>query len=145
MKLSSCHAADSRNAASLLAAVLCCIVLAGCLIIPVDYHTTGSRHNVTMESTNALHIGATTRADILLTLGEPDFMSEDGRRFGYHWTKVKVIWAVASYGGTGAAGECTKSYLIETSFDSSNRLADMRLLKKWGDSVAGTPDAETPR
>lgn len=81
----------------------------------------------------------------MLTLGEPDFASEDGRRFGYLWTKVKAIWVVASYGGSGAGGEITRSYLLETSFDPSNRLSDVRLLKKWGDSVTGTPEAEGVR
>lgn len=145
MNPSSYHPSGSRIAALLPAAVLCCIVLTGCLIIPVDYHVTGSRHNITSESTNALCIGTTTREDVLLRLGEPDFVSEDGRRFGYLWTKVKAIWAVASYGGPGAAGEITHSYLIETSFDQSNHVSEVRLLKKWGDSVTGTPDAETPR
>jgi hypothetical protein len=141
----SCPSTRPRIAAPLLVAVLCGIVLAGCLIIPVDYHATGSRRNVRVESTNALLLGLTTREEILLTLGEPDFASEDGRRFGYLWTKVKAIWAVASYGGSGAAGEITKSYLLETSFDSTNRLSDVRLLKKWGDSVTGTPEAESAR
>lgn len=140
MNPSSRHSAGSGITAPLLAAVLCCIVLAGCIIIPVDYHAKGSRQNVTMESTNALHLSATTREDVLLKLGEPDFVSEDGQRFGYLWTKVKVIWAVAGMGG-GGGGECTKSYLIETSFDHSNRLSDVRLLKKWEDTVPGTPDS----
>lgn len=145
MNPSSRHAAVIGIAAALFATVLCGVVLAGCLIIPVDYYATGSRHNVTMTSTNVLHIGATTREDLLLTLGEPDFVSDDGRRFGYFWTKVKAIWAVASYGGSGAGGEITQSYLIETSFDRSNRISDVRLLKKWGDSVAGTPEAAGSR
>jgi hypothetical protein len=145
MNPSSYHSAGSRIAAPLLAATFCSIVLAGCIIIPVDYHATGSRHNVTSESTNALCIGVTTREDVLLTLGEPDFVSEDSRRFGYLWTKVKAIWAVASYGGSGAGGEITQSYLIETSFDPCNRVSNVRLLKKWGDSVTGSPEAETSR
>ena len=144
MNPSSRHSAGFRIAVLLLAAVLCCAVLAGCLIIPVDYHAAGSRHNVTLKSTNALHLGATTREDVLLALGEPDFVSEDGRRFGYLWTKVKAIWIVASTSG-GGGGEITKSYLIETSFDQSNRVADVRLLKEWGNSVPGAPEAEGSR
>jgi len=145
MKPSPRHAADSGIAASLLAFGFCCVVLAGCIIIPVDYHATGSRHNVTMGSTNALRIGATTREDILLTLGEPDFVSDDGRRFGYFWTKVKAIWAIASYGGSGAGGEITRSYLIETSFDPSNHVSHLRLVKKWSDSITDMPEAGAPR
>lgn len=144
MNPSSPHSAGSGIATPLVAALLCCIVLVGCLIIPVDYHATGSRHNVTPESTNALRVSLTTREDVLLTLGEPNFVSEDGRRFGYFWTKVKALWAMASY-GPGVGGEITQSYLIETSFDQSNRVSDVRLLKKWGDTVTGTPEVESSR
>ena len=98
-----------------------------------------------MGSTNALRVGETTREEILLVLGEPDFVSEDGRRFGCLWSKVKAIWAIASYGGSGAAGEITRSYLIETSFDRSNRVSDVCLRREWGESVTGTPDAEGSR
>jgi outer membrane protein assembly factor BamE (lipoprotein component of BamABCDE complex) len=140
MKPSPHRAAEARLAGIVLAAILACVVLAGCLVVPVDYHATGSRHNITMEATNVLRVGVTTREEVLLTLGEPDFVSEDGQRFGYLWTKVKAIWAVASY-GPGAGGEFTRSYLIETSLDRSNRVSDVRLQQKWGESVTGTPDA----
>jgi outer membrane protein assembly factor BamE (lipoprotein component of BamABCDE complex) len=144
MKPPSHPAADTRPGAILLAAVLCGIALAGCIIIPVDYHATGSRHNITMEATNVLRVGVTTRAEVLLALGEPDFVSEDGQRFGYLWTKVKAIWAVASY-GPGAGGEVTRSYLVETTFDGSNRVSDVRWRQKWGESVTGTPDTDGTR
>ncbi len=145
MELSSRQAAVFKLAVPMGAVVLGSVLLSGCIIIPVDYHAAGSRRNITMESTNLVQIGTTTRTELLLTWGEPDFASEDGRRFGYLWTKVKVIWAVASYGGAGAGGECTKSYLIETSFDESDHLSKVTLKGRWGDSVPGTLDADEPR
>lgn len=141
MKPSSIHSLGFRIVAPLLAALLCGLVLAGCIIIPVDYHAVGSRHNVTQESTNALRLSVTTPEDLLLTMGEPDFVSEDGGRFGYLWTKVKAIWG--SYGGAG--GAFIRSYLMEASFDRSNRLAGVRLLKQWGETVPSAPDAAVSR
>jgi hypothetical protein len=144
MKPSPHPVANAGLTGILPAAILACVVLTGCLVIPVDYHATGSRHNITMEATNVLCTGVTTREEVLLALGEPDFVSEDGQRFGYLWTKVKAIWAVASY-GPGAGGEFTRSYLIETAFDRSNRVSDVRLQQKWGESVTGTPATEGSR
>ena len=44
------------------------LLLGGCLIIPTNYHTPGSRHNITGQTTNLFQIGTTTREDILLAL-----------------------------------------------------------------------------
>lgn len=133
-----------------MALALCgCVLLAGCIVIPVDYHATGSRHNIELSTTNLLRVGIATREAVLLSLGEPDFVSDDGQRLGYFWTKVKAIWAIASY-GSGAGGEITRSYLIETGFDASDRLAFVRVRKQWGDVISGGDDGavspqESPR
>ena len=80
--------------------------------------------------------------DRLLKLGEPDFVSEDGQRFGYAWTKVKGIWIVASYGG-GGVGEFTHSDVLMASFDCSNRVSQVRLIKEWGPQVTPTRELDT--
>jgi hypothetical protein len=117
-----------------LALVLGGLGLAGCLVIPVDYHAAGSRHNVNAKTCEGLRPGVTTREEILLTLGEPNFVSEDGQRLGYAWTKVKALWFVGGY-GAGAAGEVERSYVLETCFDGSHRVSHVRLLKAWGPAV----------
>ncbi|MFM1767991.1 MAG: hypothetical protein RJA22_520 [Verrucomicrobiota bacterium] len=99
------------------------VVLAGCLVIPVDYHTRGSRRNVTAATTNLWRVGVTTREEVLLTLGEPDFVSEDGRRFGHAWSKVKAI-VMGGYSGS----EVWRYYRVETTFDASNRVAGVRFV-----------------
>jgi len=75
----------------------------------------------------------------LLTLGAPDFISEDGRRLGCAGTKVKAIWFVAGYGGA-ASGEVQRGYVLAVSFNASGRLAQVRLLKEWG--AEATPNRE---
>jgi outer membrane protein assembly factor BamE (lipoprotein component of BamABCDE complex) len=116
------------------------MMLAGCLIIPTDYHAAGSRRNLDPKTPATLRPGVTTKEEIFLSLGEPDFVSEDGRRLGYAWTKVKAIYAIAGPYGGGASGEVQRSYVLEASFDASNRVSDVRLLKEWGPSV--TPRRE---
>lgn len=117
-----------------LALVIGGLGLAGCLVIPVDYHAAGSRHNVNAKTSEGLCPGVTTREEILLTLGEPDFVSEDGQRLGYAWTKVKALCFVAGY-GAGAAGELQRSCVLETCFDASHRVSQVRLLQAWGPAV----------
>jgi hypothetical protein len=96
------------------------------------------------ETSETLQPGVTTKEDILLTLGEPDFASEDGQRLGYAWNKVKAIWAVAGYGG-GGAGEIERSYVLVIAFDATDRVSGTRLLKEWGPEVPpGRLDAEAP-
>ena len=93
--------------------------LAGCLVVPVNYYQTGSRHKVSAKS---LKPGVTTKEELLLMLGEPDFYSEDGQRFGYAWTNVKAIWGTSFH----ASGEYERSYVLAASFDASNRLSQVR-------------------
>lgn len=115
--------------AAMLTAVVA-LVLTGCLIIPTDYHTPASRHNLTVQSTNLFRIGLTTQEEVLLALGEPDYVSDDGQRLGYTWSKVKAILIVASTSGGGGA-EFPRNYLIEASFDASNRVSHVQFRAKW--------------
>ena len=120
--------------ASLALALAAAGMLAGCLVIPVDYYSAGSRSNLNTKTGSKLQPGVTTKEDVFLLLGEPDQVSEDGQRLGYAWSKVKAIWIVASYGG-GAGGEAEKSYLLLISFDASNRVSRASLVKQWGSEV----------
>jgi len=119
------------------------ILLTGCLVIPVDFHAGGSRHNVNAEVQSKLQSGVMTKEEVFLWLGEPDHVSEDGQRIGYAWRKVKVLWIVVlpPYGG-GPGGEIDKSYLLQVSFDPSNRVSGVNLLTQWGPTVS--PE-RTPR
>ena len=112
------------------------ISFAGCLIIPVDYYQTGSRHNLNPQTEASLRVGETTKEEVLLLLGEPDLVSDDGQELGYAWTKVKALVFIAAgsagggVGGGAASGELERSYVLSVSFDSSNRVTQARLLKE---------------
>jgi hypothetical protein len=56
----------------------------GCVFVPTPhYYATGSRHNVTKQSTNLFRPGADTIENVMLKLGEPDRASQDERKITY--------------------------------------------------------------
>lgn len=103
-------------------------LLTGCLIIPVNYHATGSRRNVGEETVATLQSDVTTREDVFLRLGEPDFASDDDTRLGYAWTRVKALIFLC---GDSSPVELTSGRMLEISFNSRGRVAKVRVLKKW--------------
>ena len=46
------------------------LLLAGCLVIPVDYYQTGSGRNVSPKTSDVLRPGISTKEEVLLTLGD---------------------------------------------------------------------------
>lgn len=109
------------------------ILFAACIVIPVDYYDVGVRRNVSEKTCAKLQTGKTTRHDVFLLLGEPDYASEDGQRIGYAWTKVKALIIVASYSGAGGA-EIQRSYILEVSF-ANDLVCGARIIKDWGSQV----------
>ena len=90
------------------------LVLTGCVVIPVNSPSPGSRRNVTEATESLLQRGTLTKEEVLLLLGEPDDVSEDGQRFGYAWRKVRAI--IATVGG---AVHMQRGYLLQVWFDAS--------------------------
>lgn len=76
------------------------LVLSGCIPVPTPGHSYGA--TVDKEAFDALQPGIATRADVLLTLGQPTRSLEDDRYFIYTWTVVygyAVIVLGAGYSG----------------------------------------------
>ena len=113
------------------------VLLAGCLVIPLDYYSTGSRHNLNTKTPEKLQVGTTTKEEVFLLLGEPDVVYEDGQSLRYYWRKMKAFWCVgaaATGGGVGggvAGGQIGRQYVLTVSFDSSNRVSQVQLLREW--------------
>jgi hypothetical protein len=114
-------------------------ILSGCLVIPVDYHSAGSRHNVNANVQSQLQPGVTTKEEVLLLLGEPDYASEDGQCIGYAWRKVKALVFVTAGPTSAATGEVERSYLLHISFDPNSQVSRVELLKKWGKQMPPEP------
>jgi hypothetical protein len=138
MKVTATHL-QFRRASCFGISFLILSLTTGCLIIPVDYHDAGVRHNVNTQTGDSLQPDVTTKEEVFLALGEPDFVSEDGQRLGYAWTKVKAVIIWGSYGG-GGGEELKRSYILDVSFGSSNRVSQVRVLKDWGAEVSPSND-----
>lgn len=84
---------------------LAAICLAGCVVLPVPTPPTGSEI-VGDEAMSAVKPGMTTRADVLLALGDPSESEEADRFFAYDW-KVShgaIVWAWGIAPNVGGAG-----------------------------------------
>ena len=113
-------------------AAVALLLLGGCLVIPVkNYPSAGSRGNISAATTDRLQVGVSTKEEIILLLGEPDSMSEDGCRMGYAWNRVKARWAVWT-GVTAIGGEIARSYVMSLTFDADGRLLKTEVIKGWG-------------
>ena len=100
---------------------------------PVPPHWTAeSRHNVTPATAKELRVGVTTLQDVVLDLGEPDSVSDDGLRLGYQWTRVRWI-AVVSNGLYGTAQELGRTTFLELTFDEQGRLSRREMVSKWSE------------
>lgn len=100
------------------------VLLSGCIAIPMDTYGSGSRANVSTETLSKLRPGITTREEVLLMLGEPDYgHNDDELILVYKWEKVEGINlfpATMVYGTT---------YLLNIKFDEENRVSDVGLIK----------------
>jgi outer membrane protein assembly factor BamE (lipoprotein component of BamABCDE complex) len=107
------------------------VFLAGCVGVPVNFYDAGSRRNIASKTTRALQPGVTTKQDVFLTLGEPDYVSEDARKIGYSWTKVKALWITTGYYGNNFDFEIKRTHVLEATFDDCNRLLQTRITDDW--------------
>lgn len=64
--------------------VMCSILLAGCAPVPTVPHGIGVVYD--NDSFESLRLGESTRADVLMILGEPKYRLEDDRFFMYEWS-----------------------------------------------------------
>jgi outer membrane protein assembly factor BamE (lipoprotein component of BamABCDE complex) len=110
-------------------------LLAGCIIVPVDYTQAGSRHNVSEKTAATLQPGESTKEEVLLRLGEPDRVSDNERLLGYAWTKVKALVVFGAY-YTGGIAEVPKSSVLKLTFDAQDRLVAATVVSEWGETVA---------
>jgi outer membrane protein assembly factor BamE (lipoprotein component of BamABCDE complex) len=129
--------ARGRRARSfrLCAALATAALLAGCIIVPVNYTQSGSRHNVSEQTAATLQPGEVNKEEVLLRLGEPDWVSGDERLIGYAWTKVKALVVYGAY-YTGGIAELPKSSMLKLTFNAEDRLVAATVVSEWGETVA---------
>ena len=80
--------------------LLATALLSACVILPVPTPPIGARV-ISDEAQGSIKSGTTTRADVLLALGNPDERQDDDRLFAYKWqvSYASVAVGVAYLGG----------------------------------------------
>lgn len=109
------------------------ILLTGCIVIPLDTYDSESRTNLSSETLSKLETGATTREEVLLMLGEPDYgYNDDELILVYKWQKIEGFSLVAipySQGILGGGGRFGTNYQLNIKFDEENRVSEVGLIK----------------
>lgn len=100
---------------------------AGCIMYVPDSWTHSPREERATAIIPQIVPGHTTKAEVLLTLGEPDEVSSDERRLIYGWSKVKVF-AIGPPTGGGAMG---KQYRLILFFDDRGVVLRQELERGW--------------
>ena len=96
--------------------VLTGVGLSGCILIPTP--SVVGYSEITNKTIESLEPGKTTRADVLLKLGEPGERLENDRIFVYHWTQVAGFGMLP----TALGGTITNDHYLAFEFGSDNRL-----------------------
>lgn len=98
----------------------------GCVVIPtLEHYSHGfdTRGSIDENILQFIRADTTTKEEILLKLGEPEFTWQDERKFLYHWTMVRgyIAWAIGG-GYTGSVGihQIPRDYLLLVEFDENN-------------------------
>ncbi len=110
--------------------VLLIIVTTGCIILPIPTpeHGEGLRE---VEVNQLLQLGKTTRADVLLRLGEPAKRLEEDRFFVYGWRRIHVHWVMLIMGGGGADAPQSHPHYLTLEFTSEGQLKRFKYFSWW--------------
>jgi hypothetical protein len=119
---------ENRVGRHIVAAILLCAPLSGCLVLPVPVPTAAgphasSRTNVGASVPESMVVGQTTRTQVLLALGEPDGHAADDSWFVYGAVERRggLRWALVVAVGAGYGGGAGGAWPLD-SWDSSRRL-----------------------
>jgi len=111
-----------------LALVLCA---SGCIVIPTPEFNSGqARGNITKETPAQFEVGKTTRAELVLALGEPDAVSPDEHIWAYRSEKIRAIVCFAGY-TTAACGPITKDLYLLLQFNEQGVLQKIESSSHW--------------
>ncbi len=109
---------SARTQACRIAIVVVGMALAGC-VIPLSARDADSRQNIGDTVPDFIVVGKTTRADVLLTLGEPDDASDNGLWFAYTRSSREGGFLFLVSGQGGPSSEKMVSRRVIVTFDEA--------------------------
>lgn len=133
-----CTASRPRWVLALLL-ILILVGTQGCLIIPTPEHRAGwldssppnTRQNLSKKSAKSIIPGKTQKADLDVSLGEPDAISIDGRRVVYKWETVVgwYVWCPAFE--NRLPHDVLKENFLIVDFDPEGMVVDRRVISSF--------------
>ena len=127
------------------AALLLACLAGGCIVVPlpVPAHSRNPerREVLTEAQLEFLREGETTRAEVLLQLGEPDRSTPDGAALLYCWEPARALLLWGTYGAAGWALLGPDSALV-LRFDEGGVLRARELAEDWFEPVREMLDAQ---
>ena len=122
---------SARNLAALGLALALTLATSGCLIIPTPEYDSGkARANINKKTPQRFEPGKTTRAEVMMALGEPDAVTPDERKLAYRSEKVCGLWFVGG-GYSAAGGTITKDRYFVAEFDERGVLLKAERSSTW--------------
>ena len=129
------------KARHLFFAYLAIAMLQGCVIIPtLEHHTDeyNTRGIIDEETISFMKPRFTSKEEVLLKLGEPEYVWNNGLKFVYHW-KVTRGFLIYGAGYTGGINSLGKDYILLIHFDQDDQLLRFEIksdefsdeLKQW--------------
>jgi outer membrane protein assembly factor BamE (lipoprotein component of BamABCDE complex) len=100
------------------------VFIKGCMVVPTVPHDIGVVPD--KEAIKIMIPGETTRADVLLLLGEPMTTLNDDQFFMYKWEKAYGYFFIAIQGGFG--GPITESQYLCIEFGPNSLLVELKYL-----------------
>ena len=109
-------------------------LITGCIVAPIPHPkgaTAMSRAPVGNEKTASFRPAVTTREDVVLALGEPDFSWDGDRVLCYGWSTSMVNWVFVTCFAS-ANYEQPENYFLLIEFDGAGRLKRFERAKAPG-------------
>jgi hypothetical protein len=106
------------------------VVTQGCVVIPTPKvgNYPASRENVDEHTPGRFRVGVTTREEVLLALGEADYVSPDEEVMSYGWNKLAAVFFLMPVGWMGGGGPVPgRTRLLVISFDKAGVLRSCQL------------------
>lgn len=100
----------------------------GGMIIPTPSH--GGVGIITKETIESFEPGKTTRADILLRLGDPDKRLKEDRFFVYQWKRIHWYFFVI-LGDKGGGDSIRYWHYLGLEFTPDNRVKRVKVIDPW--------------
>jgi len=111
-----------NNRLRLCSSVALSLVLVSCVYIPTPEHSTVSeRGRVTVDSLKQLVPQQSSRADVLLLLGEPSTRENDDQYLYFSWQAIQG-YLVIGFPGGGWVGDIPNSHILVVEFSDEGRL-----------------------